>query len=107
MKKIALVIALVAGQMAVSTQALAGRHHHHHGGGGVAGAIIGLGIGIAIGNAISNDNDGPDWVCRAHNARGESFRAVGVSRRHAANKVMDKCYSYSRKCWVDSCTERW
>lgn len=103
MKKIAIVLALVAGQMAVSSQAFAGRHH---GGGGVAGAIIGLGVGIAIGNAIAHDHGGPDWVCRAHNYRGETFRSFGVSRRHAAERVMDKCYAYSRKCWMDGCYVR-
>ncbi len=107
MKKIVIALALVVSQLAFSAQVQAGRHHRGGGGAGAA-AIIGLGIGIAIGIGANNGHArGPDWVCRAHNARGESFRAVGVNRRHAASKVMDKCYSVSRKCWVDGCSERW
>jgi|GEM_PF-5054792 len=83
------------------------------------GIVIGTpGFDIGIGFGDGRGPRGPGWgrgpghggrgevVCTAHNRRGMTFRARGWGRQDAQQRVLDKCYSVSRFCYIDSCWRR-
>ena len=64
-----------------------------------------IGFGIYIGPSFGGYY-GPayrDAVCEARNRRGEYFRARGYNIRDAERNALNKCYRYSRHCWIVRC----